>query len=915
MFTPVVEKSELIDRAKQSMALGNYDQAIQLYAEVRGEWPDEPIAYLEAGVALRELQRFDKAEALLVTAMERFSNNPWAASQHALIANAKGDWAEAKRRFASVQEKFPEHALGYVGAGIALLNAGKLDEADTCLARAKENFPNDPWAAIHHASVAMRWRRWDEALSRWAEVRKKFPDQVAGYVEAGAALSAAGRSEEAEVLLKAVLEKFPHNERAENLLFTLTPLPTTSAGTPKGLADPLYTTIAAEGGYCWFHRERGLTIGTVTIVGAVAGKRTKGITGGDILVVAFDHQTGQSKTKLLGNIGGADDHNAPGLCWVDDDRILVAWQGHGAETKIYSQILDKELTERSEVVVTDIRAAASYSNVFKLPNLPVALNFHRGVDWNPNYLISHDGGRTFSYGGRLLRWGRPDASDPKFTTVSGDGGRPYVNYTQSGTRIHFAVVEDHPRVYDNSVYHGYVEDFIVYDSFGKMIGPLPREGSLPPYDIKTLTRIFEGDEHNVAWVNDIVAGENNTQAIVFSVQKSGGAVRHRVGIGGEDIRYYYAWFDSAKWITFEIGYAGTSLYAGEDDYSGLISCNPDQPTQVVLAANHCPITNRPLISEADQRIHYEIFIGAVDPRTHSVQYSQVTANSPCDNFRPFFTRKIGAKYNTLVWMSGNYRNYVDYRTRMLSIYLTDKTIASITSERYVGREGTLPQPWPAQAPKPPVVPSGEVKQSTPTNSSIVKLVGTAMPIRMSAGELRLYESFLRCSDHYVEFGSGGSTPIACSLVHKSVISVDSSVEWLGAVKRQCVETKTPLTPTLIYADIGPIGEWGYPTDQKTRNRWPDYYTRLWEIDKSREADLFLVDGRFRVACFLSTLLNCRPYSFILFHDFASRSQYHIVRTVCREIASAEDLTAFQVRDDLDRPEIEALLKQYAYNQG
>ena len=61
-----------------------------------------------------------------------------------------------------------------------------------------------------------------------------------------------------------------------------------------------------------------------------------------------------------------------------------------------------------------------------------------------------------------------------------------------------------------------------------------------------------------------------------------------------------------------------------------------------------------------------------------------------------------------------------------------------------------------------------------------------MTPRMSAAELGLLASFLRCAQHYYEFGAGGSTCLAASLVAQSVTAVDSSQAWLDEVMRRYV---------------------------------------------------------------------------------------------------------------------------------
>jgi hypothetical protein len=183
---------------------------------------------------------------------------------------------------------------------------------------------------------------------------------------------------------------------------------------------------------------------------------------------------------------------------------------------------------------------------------------------------------------------------------------------------------------------------------------------------------------------------------------------------------------------------------------------------------------------------------------------------------------------------------------------------------------------------------------------------------MSASELSLFSSFLACSEHYFEFGSGGSTCHAVTLVKTSVTTIDSSRKWLEDVAKHCVSTGTRIMPKLIHVDIGPTGPWGYPTDQSRSGKWPIYHSAVWGYPAASGADLYLVDGRFRVACFMQIILHCRIGSLILFHDFASRKEYHAVRDVAREIAAAEDLSVFLPFHNADESRTKEILKKYEF---
>ncbi|MGG5820203.1 BNR-4 repeat-containing protein [Falsiroseomonas sp. HW251] len=404
--------------------------------------------------------------------------------------------------------------------------------------------------------------------------------------------------------------------------------------------------VQDNAGWCWFHRERALSIGGVTVFGSVAGRDAGAARAGDLRLTAIG---GDGKTRVsvvLDRIAPPDDHNVPALCWLGGDRLLAAWQGHDSGTAIAHQVLDLGLNPLSPVMRTETGARVSYSNLFRLPDGRV-LNFHRGRGRNPNCLASDDPMRGFVHAGTLLRWPRPAPEDPRATGLG--GGRPYVVYAQDGPRLHIAAVEDHPRSYDTSVHHAVLEDGVLRGSDGRAAGPPPAMG------FAGFTRVFEGSADAVPWVCDIAAGPGGRVTIAFSVQVSGAAARHRRGAGGEDIRYRLARWDGAGWDCLEVAAAGPCLYPGEDDYSGLVCIDPEDPDRIALSAGICPATGAALS-------HREIYLGRVDWTARRARFEPVTAGSSEDNIRPVFSRRIGGPSRALLWMAGRYASFNDFDT-------------------------------------------------------------------------------------------------------------------------------------------------------------------------------------------------------------------------------------------------------------
>ena len=75
-------------------------------------------------------------------------------------------------------------------------------------------------------------------------------------------------------------------------------------------------------------------------------------------------------------------------------------------------------------------------------------------------------------------------------------------------------------------------------------------------------------------------------------------------------------------------------------------------------------------------------------------------------------------------------------------------------------------------------------------------------------------------------------------------------------------------------DLGKTPSWVYSKGYSKRENIPDYLDFIWK--QSRKPDLVLIDGRFRVASFLTPLKNCELGTTIIFDNYLERRYYHIV---------------------------------------
>ncbi len=406
-----------------------------------------------------------------------------------------------------------------------------------------------------------------------------------------------------------------------------------------------------DGGWCWFQDERVLVTGGRLIVGSVAAGARDAARRGNIEVVSYDLASGARERTvlhqgLLNTPGGAyDDHNAPAFVERSDGRLLAVYAAHGTQNRFYYRISERPrdaTTWRDEkVFVPSETSRITYQNLHRLSKENGGkgriYNFYRGYDnsFKPSYAYSDDDGETWRPGG-------------VFIDVPGAfRHRPYVRYASDGVgTVHMFYTEGHPRDFDNSVYHVFYRAGNLHRSDGSVIRPLA-EGLRKPEEG---TRIFRGDPDNVAWTSDIHADAQGRPWVAYSVQKNSAGLPSKQG--GEDHRYRYARWTGKEWRDYEIAFAGSRLYPGEDDYTGNIALDPDDPDAVYISTNADPVTGARLP-------RYQIFAGRTADGGRSWRWTPLTGDSDADNIRPMLPK--WDKANTAVlWLRGTYRAYTNY---------------------------------------------------------------------------------------------------------------------------------------------------------------------------------------------------------------------------------------------------------------
>lgn len=170
-----------------------------------------------------------------------------------------------------------------------------------------------------------------------------------------------------------------------------------------------------------------------------------------------------------------------------------------------------------------------------------------------------------------------------------------------------------------------------------------------------------------------------------------------------------------------------------------------------------------------------------------------------------------------------------------------------------------------------------------------------------------FKSMLRSSKVYGEYGMGDSTKLALN-ENLIVYSVDTDRYWVIECKKKLFSKSS----SLKWIDFGRVKSWGYPISYNKIDKIDNYLNFIWVQD--RKPDLVLIDGRFRVACFLTCLLYADEGTLIIFDDYPLRENYHIVERFINPFDNNYRQSFFKVPNQkfLDLEKINELMSHFKY---
>jgi tetratricopeptide (TPR) repeat protein len=192
------------DRQHWPTALRRWEAVISL-----GKQPRQP-RHL-AAVALDALGRYGEAAQVLAPALRMFPDDQELAVLNAWLATRRRDTEEARRLWRDVRARFTDIPDGYRGEAAALVDVGRLDEADAVLVEGLKHFADNFELAGDHARIAEYRPNWPLAAGRWREVVARCPDEPAAHIELCNSLLKSGQPEEAQTVVKESLQRFPED--------------------------------------------------------------------------------------------------------------------------------------------------------------------------------------------------------------------------------------------------------------------------------------------------------------------------------------------------------------------------------------------------------------------------------------------------------------------------------------------------------------------------------------------------------------------------------------------------------------------------------------------------------------------------------------------------------------------------------
>ena len=259
-------------------------------------------------------------------------------------------------------------------------------------------------------------------------------------------------------------------------------------------------------------------------------------------------------------------------------------------------------------------------------------------------------------------------------------------------------------------------------------------------------------------------------------------------------------------------------------------------------------------------------------------------------------------------LNNNFKNYVSSQTKNLNQELKNYTDKQILQE--IQKSETVQRDFTKQLGRT----NKDIKHLKSWQQNFYKENPDEFPVELTEDEESTLRRYLSKSKNYLEFGSGGSTFFAIKNSNTNIFSVESDEKWLDYLRSYKVIYETEQTKRLQFFPIyiGPTKEWGYPVNDDYKDNFPKYSSEVFSKINNDKIDTILIDGRFRVACTLQSILNCKNTKYIIIHDYPNREYYHVLEKFMDIVEVVDKLAIFKIHKKISSKDIENMYEEYKF---
>jgi hypothetical protein len=399
-------------------------------------------------------------------------------------------------------------------------------------------------------------------------------------------------------------------------------------------------TITKEGAWCWFADPRALHYenisGTInsTYVGYID-------VHGNIKATQHNFLTGKNNEVLIRSYFQPDDHDNPSFLVLPDERVMIFYSRHTDEACFYYRISKKagDITSLGAEMKIITANNTTYPSPFILSDDPT--HFYlcwRGINWHPT----------------IAKLNIPDAQDNTdivwgpYQMVQSTAARPYCKYESNGKdKIYLTYTLGHPdNENPNWIYFNYVDinTLQLKDITGNVLSTIANgvhNISATSSYLSTYPNAVVDNPSLRDWVWQTTLDKDGLP-VVAMVQISSDKLTHN---------YYYAKWTGTTWRKTFLANGGGKFHqtAGlELCYSGGMAID-DNNSNIV----YCSVP----VSGTSGSV-YEIIKYTIGTDGSITSTEQVTTNSVLNNVRPFIIKNSGNSPFRLVWMHGNYYDWI-----------------------------------------------------------------------------------------------------------------------------------------------------------------------------------------------------------------------------------------------------------------